>query len=66
MKKTIKKIELKKKTISLLDRSAANMIGGKGMALTRIMDSCHKSCPTLQPDCDESIQPNCPYTQIPC
>lgn len=63
MKKTIKKIELKKKTISLLD--AKNMVGGLAFA-TRIIDSCHKSCPTLQPDCDESIQPNCPYTQYPC
>lgn len=64
MKKSLKKIELKKKTISLLDQS--QMIGGVMKPVTRIIDSCHKSCPTLQPDCDESIQPNCPYTQYPC
>lgn len=64
MKKSLKKIELKKKTISLLDQS--QMIGGIAKPLTHIADSCHKSCPTLQPDCDDSIQPNCPYTQYPC
>lgn len=60
MKKSLKKIELRKKTISLLNHSAAmQMQGGKFMKPTRIIDSCHKSCPTLQPDCDLSIQPNC-------
>jgi hypothetical protein len=60
MKKNLKKIEFKKQTISLLDQSTIlQMQGGNQLGLTRIIHSCHKSCPTLQPDCDLSIQPNC-------
>lgn len=54
MKKNLKRIELRKKTVSLLGQSARQMNGG----ITGIADSCRKACPTLQPDCGESIQPN--------
>ncbi|MBL7727450.1 MAG: hypothetical protein JNM68_07195 [Dinghuibacter sp.] len=54
MKKNLKKIELRKKTVSLLNRNSSQIYGG----LTGIADSCRKQCPTLQPDCGLSIQPN--------
>jgi hypothetical protein len=54
MKKNLRKIHLNKKTVSLLNHNAKQVYGGA----TRINESCHKACPSLQPDCGESIQPN--------
>jgi hypothetical protein len=53
MKKAIKKIQLKKQTISLLNNTTAQQLNaGKPAMLTRIVDSCKKYCPTiLEPEC---------------
>jgi hypothetical protein len=63
MKKRLKKIELRKKTVSLLNQSASKQMNG---GATRINESCHKACPTLEPDCGLSIQPNSCMNSCAC